>query len=49
MGHGHARGQESHQPDAHRESLQEDHRRRGAEASLDLRKIKIKIFFHLRF
>lgn len=37
MGHGNAGSKESHQPDADRQSRQEDHGRRGTQASLDLR------------
>lgn len=38
MGHGDAGGEEPHQPDADGQSVQAHHRRRGAEASVDLRK-----------
>lgn len=38
MGHGDAGGQEPHQPDADGEPVQAHHRRRGAEAPVDLRK-----------
>jgi len=39
MGHRHAGGQESDKPDADGESGKEDHRQRGTEASMDLRKL----------
>lgn len=36
MGHSHAGGEESHQPNVNGESQQEDYGRRGSEAPLDL-------------
>jgi len=44
MGHRHAGGQESHKPDADGESGKEDHRQRGTEASMDLRKLDRSVF-----
>ena len=38
VGHGDARGQEPHQPDADRQPAEEDQVGRGAQAPMDLRK-----------